>query len=58
MSSMTKRQGRSGKKELPGKSMKAKPKGNEKHHEEPKLLKAEYRKGSNMSPEIKGSKKN
>lgn len=55
---MTKKQGRSGKKELPGKSMKAKPKGNEKHHKELKLLKAEYRKRSNMSPEIKGSKKN
>lgn len=47
MSSVTKRQGRSERKELPGKSMKVKPKGNEKHHEEPKLLK--YRKGSNES---------
>lgn len=57
MNSMTKRQGGSRRIGLPGKSMKVQPKGNEKHTGRPKLLKAEeYRKGSNMSPEMRGSK--
>lgn len=58
MSSTTKRQERSGRKGLPEKSIKVKPEKNEKSHGGPKLVKAkEYRKGSNMSPEIKGSEK-
>lgn len=58
MSSMTKRQERSGRKGLPEKSMKVKLKRNEKSHGRPKPEKAEeYRKGSNRSPEIKGSEK-
>lgn len=50
-----------GGKGLPGKSMVVKAKVNEKHHGGhggPKLLKTEeYRKGSNMSPEIEESKR-
>lgn len=57
MSSIAKRQGRSGGKGLRGKSMEVKPKANEKHYGGSKLLKTEeYRKRSSMGPEIEESK--
>lgn len=58
MTSMKKRRRTSGREGLPGKPMEVKSKGNEKHHGRPKLEKVEEysRKGSNVSPNFKGSK--